>query len=203
MKNSFVFSSNLQVGQYLSFAVCAGSFLLGTFAGTAISLEFSPQVRTIEFILSFLNSIELLRLAHSFPLTLAVIFSFPLIALLFAYTYFGFAVLPFFMACSGMFLSFSVAVAARVLGSEGFIPIIVLFGFTSLLQIPCYLILSSKSCYSSFSLLGSSLRSGRQVPLSFVLFPRRDILKIIAVLFSAVLFEVYFKVPVLQFLQRL
>ena len=94
--------------------------------------------------------------------TLWCFFRAGICAFLLGFSSIGVFALPMLCAAQGTLISFSLFCFAPVLGREGFLMLLALFGLRALAVIPCTLLLSSAALERSWALM--RLTMGRRVP---------------------------------------
>ncbi|MGE4486030.1 MAG: hypothetical protein AB7C97_13070 [Oscillospiraceae bacterium] len=203
MDSKFIFLFNNKPRDFFSFIVCALCFTAGSLAGTFYAMQIKAAGALPQFF-SSISSVIGTQYAVNFLSVFKTVLLFPLVAVFLAYTIFGFLLIPALSAIKGFLLSFSVAYAARILGSEGILTICCMFAISELFVLPCFFVFASRSCVTSLSLFRTSLGAGGR-PFSFLYpySPKSEFLILIIVLGFAAAFEAYFKYPLLMFILKI
>jgi len=141
----------------IGFALCAGFFLVGALAG-AISANYISDFSGALLRNYFLSPEGGVFTSGGFGKSLFDTFLYPIIAIFFGFAAFGFILLPPLLGLKGFVLTFVAASIIKVFGGKGFWVSLSLFGLTSLISLPCLLILSVQAFTASYALTGALLK---------------------------------------------
>ena len=203
MDSKFIFLFNNKPRNYFSFIVCALCFTAGSLAGTFYAVQITAAGSLPQFISSISSAIGT-PYTVNFISVFTTVMLFPFLAVFLAFSIFGFIIIPALSAFKGFLLSFSVAYASRVLGSDGLLTICCMFAISELFTLPCYFVFASRSCVASFSLFRTALGAGgRPFSILYPFSPKTEFLVLILVLGFAAVFEAYFKLPLLMLIIKI
>lgn len=141
----------------IGFTLCAGFFLAGALSGAVSANYISDYSGTLlkNYFLSAQSGVFMSGgLAKSFFDS----FLYPAIAFFLGFAAFGFILLPLLSGLKGFVLTFVATSIIKVLGSAGWLVSLSLYGLTSLISLPCLLILSVQAFTASFTLTGALLK---------------------------------------------
>lgn len=144
--------------------ILSASFLLGTVlgclaAGGVGESETGPLTNYIQRFLLAAREGRMLR--PEFPAILWETVRWPLLTVLFSFTVLGLAGIPALFFLRGFLLSFAVASFVRVLGGEGMVLALLIFGTTAVISIPVIFVLGMQG-FSSCRRLALRLLEGKR-----------------------------------------
>jgi stage II sporulation protein M len=150
----FLVSINSAKTNYLGLLVCAALFLCGCIIGTVTAGFISDGTKLNDYISGYLSIF--MRGSSSSPgLMTAIVdcYKYHLFAVFLGFSILGVFCIPVLSAVRGFFLSFSISVIIRLLGSKGILLALSIFGINTLLTIPCFFILSVSAFSASLYIL--------------------------------------------------
>ncbi|MEG2377086.1 MAG: hypothetical protein RSC43_01890 [Clostridia bacterium] len=178
-----------------SLAILAAILLCGIVAGciTASYIGDEAGAALRSYVLNYTKTLGVIpSVGELFPGAIWNVYKYPLCTFLFGFTVLGIVLIPGAVALRGFFLSFSVATMIRLYGSSGLTLALAMFGVSSLIGIPCLLIISAQGFHAARS-FARVMAGGKRVIIGSV-FPRGYFVIFgvcMAALFAAVLLEVF------------
>lgn len=156
--------------RYLGLVICGALFLCGCIIGTVCAGFVSDGTKLNDYISGYL-SIFLNGTSMRPNLISSVIdsFKYHMTAALLGFSIIGVFFIPALSAVRGFFLCFSISSIVRLLGGKGILLALSIFGFSTILTIPCFLILSVYSFSASlyiFRLLFTKNAKGTVSPFN-------------------------------------
>ncbi len=138
---------------FSAFFLCAAGFLLGVILGVLLSGGVLEGDSASEFFSEYGKTL----LAGSFdggflPVFMSVAW-YHLLAILFSFTMLGVALIPLVSAARGFTLSFTLAALVRLYASQGIAAGMALVGFTALLSVPIFFLVSVDAMCASGELV--------------------------------------------------
>ena len=138
---------------FSAFFLCAAGFLLGVILGVLLSGGILEGDSASEFFSEYGKTL----LAGSFdggflPVFMSVAW-YHLLAILFSFTMLGVALIPLVSAARGFTLSFTLAALVRLYASQGIAAGMALVGFTALLSVPIFFLVSVDAMCASGELV--------------------------------------------------
>lgn len=138
---------------FSAFFLCAAGFLLGVILGVLLSGGVLEGDSASEFFSEYGKTL----LAGSFdggflPVFMSVAW-YHLLAILFGFTMLGVALIPLVSAARGFTLSFTLAALVRLYASQGIAAGMALVGFTALLSVPIFFLVSVDAMCASGELV--------------------------------------------------
>lgn len=141
-------------------------FLSGVILGQVLSRKVSPSAGT-ELQAYLRDYIQLESSSQTRPATvgsaLVLYLRYPLLAFLLGFASVGILLLPCVTMAYGFFLSFSVCCFTATFGAAGVLVALAVFGFRTLVTLPCFFLLAVPSWEASASLASLSLGRGRHM----------------------------------------
>ncbi len=149
----------------LGLLLCAALFICGCIAGT-VAAGFVGSARQLGSTVGDYLAMMSDKTAAPPELLASVIdaYKYHLPAVFLGFSVLGVIFIPVLCAVRGFFLSFSVAVLIRLLGSNGILLVLAAFGISTLITIPCFFILSVTSFSASQYLLRLATSKGGKNP---------------------------------------
>jgi len=141
----------------IGFTLCVGFFLAGTLSG-AVSANYISDYSGTLLKNYFLSAESGVFMSGGLARSLFESFLYPAIAFFLGFAAFGFILLPLLSGLKGFVLTFVATAIIKVLGSTGWLVSLSLYGLTSLISLPCLLILSVQAFTASFTLTGALLK---------------------------------------------
>ena len=140
--------------QLFGLILSAALFLCGCIVGI-ISAGFVSNASGLSGYISGLVPLKVGQ-AISQPNFLSIFFNstkYHIFSLFFAFSVLGVICVPLMMAVRGFFLCFSISVIVRLLGGQGILLALSIFGIGALITVPCLFILSAQTFSASADLL--------------------------------------------------
>lgn len=152
---------------YLGFIICSVFFICGCIVGVFSSGLIKDGDAVYNYIVSYMQiGIDGTVVKPQFISVLFNAFKYHILVIIFGFSLIGTLSIPLLSAFRGFCLSFSVSLVMGALSSKGIICVILIFGVSSLIELPCYFILASQSLAASQSLFSLTFRTGTRSPLS-------------------------------------
>lgn len=145
--------------------LCGALFLCGTVAGTFSSAFVKDGAELTDYFSEYLTlTKDGAFIDPSFFTVLADMFRYPLLVFMLGFSVPGVLGVPILSVVRGYTLAFSVSVMVRLYGGDGVLLSLSVFAVSTLITVPCFLILAAlsfrSSCLLTLTVIRPDLRSG-------------------------------------------
>lgn len=172
----------------VAFIICAAFFLCGCIAGTFAAGTVEEGSSLYDYLSEYLEIAQSGQINTEFLTVFVGCVKYHAAAIIFGFSLLGIVSIPLLSMVRGFFLTFSISSVVRVFGGQGVLLSLSVFGVSSFLTLPCFLILSAQGFTASAGLCSQVF--GRGAKASFALYrdgyAARCIICIMIVLVSAV-----------------